>query len=461
MPKLYIDEDGRTSVYEILEDEVTIGRGAANAVQLRDPRAGKHHALIRHEQGRLKLIDLETLNGTRVNGRYRNEAWLAQGDTVTIGASVLRLDLEGVVVEPPPATAAPAAPAAFAPAAKPAPPVARSAPPRPAAPARPAAPQRASAPAPARARAAPRRGREQGDAYYEDSEEDGRPVRKKKGLDSSVIVLVCGLGAVLLVVVMFLAMRTGLTLNKEVFLKADKMAGPPDNDYAAAIRYAEKHGDPGGENWQRLHEHIVKWKGFIVLEQARQLDHEASEYLKNEITRKTRTRGFRPMNALPNEEIAVLLKGFLERYGDSTDAGRILGGAVGEPFETFQNILRTYASADTDINGLLSRAKTKADALVVEKRYGAAIQVYENLEATQKVLLQEDLHGTLVQTTTDRKKRLDLAAREDFSLDMAAARAMARRGEKRRARARFQVMADTYGIPDLVTQAQDELIKLR
>ena len=49
MPKLYIDEDGQTSVYEILETEVTIGRGAANAVQLRDPRASKHHALIRHE----------------------------------------------------------------------------------------------------------------------------------------------------------------------------------------------------------------------------------------------------------------------------------------------------------------------------------------------------------------------------------------------------------------------------
>ena len=52
MPTLYIDESGKTWVYEILDDEVTLGRGAANAVQLRDDRANKQHAAIRRVQGR-------------------------------------------------------------------------------------------------------------------------------------------------------------------------------------------------------------------------------------------------------------------------------------------------------------------------------------------------------------------------------------------------------------------------
>ena len=36
MPKLLIEEGGQASVFELFEDEVTIGRGASNAVQVAD-----------------------------------------------------------------------------------------------------------------------------------------------------------------------------------------------------------------------------------------------------------------------------------------------------------------------------------------------------------------------------------------------------------------------------------------
>ena len=45
MPKLVIQEGAQQSVFELFEDEATIGRGAANAIQVVDSRASKHHAV--------------------------------------------------------------------------------------------------------------------------------------------------------------------------------------------------------------------------------------------------------------------------------------------------------------------------------------------------------------------------------------------------------------------------------
>ena len=94
MPTLYIDEEGKTAVYEILEDEVTIGRGAANAVQLRDPRANKHD--IRRAVETLfdvSVIDVHTMRMPRKTKRVgrtsgRKSEWkkaivrLAEGQTI-------------------------------------------------------------------------------------------------------------------------------------------------------------------------------------------------------------------------------------------------------------------------------------------------------------------------------------------------------------------------------------------
>ncbi len=92
MPKLLINEGGQASVFELFDDEATIGRGASNAIQIVDSHASKHHAVIRRSAGRVKLVDLESKNGTRVNGEFRNQRWLQHGDAVSIGAAVLTYD---------------------------------------------------------------------------------------------------------------------------------------------------------------------------------------------------------------------------------------------------------------------------------------------------------------------------------------------------------------------------------
>ena len=80
MPRLTIQEAGEPVEYDILDPEVTIGRGAANAVQLTANGVSKHHAVVRRVRGRMKLVDLESLNGTAVNGRVLNQRWLMDGD---------------------------------------------------------------------------------------------------------------------------------------------------------------------------------------------------------------------------------------------------------------------------------------------------------------------------------------------------------------------------------------------
>ncbi|MHC4848156.1 MAG: FHA domain-containing protein, partial [Planctomycetota bacterium] len=95
MPNLTIREKGAETVFQVSETAATIGRGEYNDVRVQDPRASKEHCQIVEQDGRWKLVDLESHNGTRVNGAFRNKAWLGHGDTITIGQSEIRFGLEG------------------------------------------------------------------------------------------------------------------------------------------------------------------------------------------------------------------------------------------------------------------------------------------------------------------------------------------------------------------------------
>jgi len=94
MPQLTIREQGAEKTYVIESERTTIGRGEHNNVLVGDPRASKEHCEIVEVDGRWKLVDLESHNGTRVNGEFRNKAWLAHEDRIAIGQSEIRFGLE-------------------------------------------------------------------------------------------------------------------------------------------------------------------------------------------------------------------------------------------------------------------------------------------------------------------------------------------------------------------------------
>ena len=71
-----------------LEPVLTIGRSEENSLRLTDHFVSSHHAVIHHADGRHRLRDETSTNGTFVNGeRVVSEIVLEDGDQVEIGAT--------------------------------------------------------------------------------------------------------------------------------------------------------------------------------------------------------------------------------------------------------------------------------------------------------------------------------------------------------------------------------------
>ena len=84
-----LDGADRGQVFEELEPPITIGREEGNSVQLNDERISRFHLKIQEDQQKLVLTDLESTNGTRVNGEDTQLRLLRYGDVVSLGRSVL------------------------------------------------------------------------------------------------------------------------------------------------------------------------------------------------------------------------------------------------------------------------------------------------------------------------------------------------------------------------------------
>lgn len=79
----------RGRVFSDLPTPVSIGREDDNDIQLNDDRVSRFHAKLQDDGGRVILTDLDSTNGTRVNGHPVQMKVLQPGDLVTIGRCVL------------------------------------------------------------------------------------------------------------------------------------------------------------------------------------------------------------------------------------------------------------------------------------------------------------------------------------------------------------------------------------
>jgi len=85
----------KDSTIPLPDGEVTLGRDPTNTVPVVDPSVSRKHCLLRREEdGRYQIRDLESRNGTVVNGLAVKEQWLRHGDEIAIGDSVFLLLLE-------------------------------------------------------------------------------------------------------------------------------------------------------------------------------------------------------------------------------------------------------------------------------------------------------------------------------------------------------------------------------
>ncbi len=84
-----LDGADRGQVFGNLAPPITIGREEGNSVQLNDERISRFHIKIQEDQEKLVLTDLESTNGTRVNGEDTHLRILRFGDVISVGRSVL------------------------------------------------------------------------------------------------------------------------------------------------------------------------------------------------------------------------------------------------------------------------------------------------------------------------------------------------------------------------------------
>lgn len=91
MGKLVItDNNGVTTDFELKTEKVTLGRQTSNDIVLNDKAVSGRHAAIVTILDDSFLEDLDSTNGTQVNGQPVTKHALVHGDVITIGRNSLR-----------------------------------------------------------------------------------------------------------------------------------------------------------------------------------------------------------------------------------------------------------------------------------------------------------------------------------------------------------------------------------
>ena len=76
------------------EDDVTLGRDAANTGVVASDQASRRHARIFVSGGAHVLVDLDSTNGTFLNSKLVKEQTLRHGDVLRIASMVLKYVIE-------------------------------------------------------------------------------------------------------------------------------------------------------------------------------------------------------------------------------------------------------------------------------------------------------------------------------------------------------------------------------
>ena len=89
------DRDG--APHPLDGDETLIGRSPRSDLTLRDEGASREHAIVAWDAaaGAYTIEDLQSTNGTRVNGKRVRAAALADGDLIQVGQTRLRFRVAG------------------------------------------------------------------------------------------------------------------------------------------------------------------------------------------------------------------------------------------------------------------------------------------------------------------------------------------------------------------------------
>ena len=80
-----VDGPRRDQEVLIRKSSTTVGRALDNDVVLEAGDVSRHHARLEYGGGELRLVDLGSTNGSRVNGRRVSEDRVRPGDEIAFG----------------------------------------------------------------------------------------------------------------------------------------------------------------------------------------------------------------------------------------------------------------------------------------------------------------------------------------------------------------------------------------
>jgi pSer/pThr/pTyr-binding forkhead associated (FHA) protein len=76
------------SWFEVYGAPITLGAAHGNDLLLFEPLVSRNHAVLERRGRSIEIVDLNSENGTFVNGERVSRRVLADGDTIRLGASV-------------------------------------------------------------------------------------------------------------------------------------------------------------------------------------------------------------------------------------------------------------------------------------------------------------------------------------------------------------------------------------
>jgi pSer/pThr/pTyr-binding forkhead associated (FHA) protein len=87
--KLLIHESTGIREFELVDEEVHIGRELDNTLRLPDPSVSRHHAVLKRTPEGYMIQDKNSSNGLYVNDEKIAEAALSDGDQFALGQLLL------------------------------------------------------------------------------------------------------------------------------------------------------------------------------------------------------------------------------------------------------------------------------------------------------------------------------------------------------------------------------------
>src|SRR5262245_19471287 len=76
------------TTFPIATDEQSIGRDSTNWISVAGRAVSRKHCAIKQSDGKFRIVDLDSKNGTSINGIPIRERFLEEGDRIEVGDSV-------------------------------------------------------------------------------------------------------------------------------------------------------------------------------------------------------------------------------------------------------------------------------------------------------------------------------------------------------------------------------------